>query len=180
MRIFLLVAVLVGLPMQAEAQTIHAFEFGNQLVERMREWEKKDAGQVLSKQSAYEVGKGIAEAGYPLVCGGMGGVMEAACQGAFEAGGLTVGVIPGDSDELANPYVMIPIVTGMGFARNAVIVKSARVLIAIEGGPGTLSEVAFALQFGVPVISLNSFDVSPDLIQVQTPAEAVAEALDRL
>jgi uncharacterized protein (TIGR00725 family) len=75
---------------------------------------------------------------------------------------------------------MIPIVTGMGFARNTIIVKSARVLIAIEGGPGTLSEIAFALQFGVPVISLNSFDVSPDLIQVQTPAEAVAEALGRL
>jgi uncharacterized protein (TIGR00725 family) len=133
-----------------------------------------------ARDAAYEVGKRIAEAGYPLVCGGLGGVMEAACQGAYEAGGLTIGVIPGDSDADANPYVMVPIVTGMGFARNAIIVKSARVLIAIEGGPGTLSEVAFALQFGVPVISLNSFDVSPDLIQVGNAEQAVNQALDRL
>ncbi len=132
------------------------------------------------RETAYDVGKRIAEAGYPLVCGGLGGVMEAACQGAYEAGGLTIGVIPGDSNEAANPYVMVPIVTGMGFARNAIIVKTSRVVIAIEGGPGTLSEVAFALQFNVPVISLNSFDVSPDLIQVHSAEEAVAQALDRL
>lgn len=132
------------------------------------------------REAAYAVGKGIAEAGYPLVCGGMGGVMEGACQGAYDAGGLTIGVIPGDAGDTANPYVMIPIVTGMGFARNAIIVKSARVIIAIEGGPGTLSEIGFALQFGVPVISLNSFDVSPDLIQVQTAEDAVMQALDRL
>jgi uncharacterized protein (TIGR00725 family) len=132
------------------------------------------------RQIAYDVGKGIAEAGYPLICGGLGGVMEGACHGAYEAGGLTIGVVPGDSDETANPYVMVPIVTGMGFARNAIIVKSSGVLIAIEGGPGTLSEIAFALQFGVPVVSLNSFDVSPDLIQVQTAEEALIQALDRL
>jgi uncharacterized protein (TIGR00725 family) len=132
------------------------------------------------RQEAYNVGKGIAEAGYPLICGGMGGIMEGACQGAYDAGGLTIGVIPGDSDDTANPYVMVPIVTGMGFARNAIIVKSARVIIAIEGGPGTLSEIAFALQFGVPVISLNSFDVSPDLVQVQTAEEALLEALNRM
>lgn len=131
------------------------------------------------RSAAYAVGKGIAEAGYPLICGGLGGVMEGACQGAVDAGGLTIGVIPGDSAETANPYVMIPIVTGMGFARNALIVKSAAVLIAIEGGPGTLSEIAFALQFGVPVISLNSFDVSPDVIQVRTVEEALNQALER-
>ena len=131
------------------------------------------------RETAYDVGKGIAEAGYPLICGGLGGVMEGACQGAYEAGGLTIGVIPGDSDDAANPYVMVPVVTGMGFARNAIIVKSSRVIIAIEGGPGTLSEIAFALQFSVPVVSLNSFDVSPDLIQVQTAEDAVIQALDR-
>jgi uncharacterized protein (TIGR00725 family) len=131
------------------------------------------------RERAYAVGKGIAEAGYPLICGGLGGVMEGACQGAYDAGGLTIGVLPGDSSDTANPYVMIPVVTGMGFARNAIIVKSARVIIAIEGGPGTLSEIGYALQFSVPVISLNSFDVSPDLVQVQTPEEAVAEALER-
>ena len=131
-----------------------------------------------AREMAYEIGRGIAEAGYPLVCGGLGGVMEGACQGAFEAGGLTIGILPGDDDEAANPYVMIPIVTGIGFARNALVVKSSRALIAIEGGPGTLSEIAFALQFGVPVVSLHSFDVSPELIQVQTPEDALARALE--
>ena len=132
------------------------------------------------RQSAYEIGKGVAEAGYPLVCGGLGGVMEGACQGAYEAGGLTIGLLPGDSADTANPYVMIPIVTGIGFARNALIVKSARVLIAIEGGPGTLSEIAFALQFNVPVIGLNSFDVSPDIVQVDSVKAALGEAFSRL
>jgi uncharacterized protein (TIGR00725 family) len=129
---------------------------------------------------AYQVGKGIAEAGHPLICGGMGGVMEAACRGAYEAGGLTIGILPGDSPEDANPYVTIPVATGFGYARNVIIVKSSSVLIAIEGGPGTLSEVAFALQSKVPVISLKSFDVSPDIVQAATVEEALREALARL
>jgi uncharacterized protein (TIGR00725 family) len=132
------------------------------------------------RQMAYDVGKGIAEAGYPVICGGLGGVMEGACQGAYDAGGLTIGVLPGDSVDAANAYVMVPIITGMGFARNAIIVKSSGVIVAIEGGPGTLSEIAFALQFNVPVICLNSFDVSPDLIQVRSAEEAVREALARM
>ncbi|MFQ5510880.1 MAG: TIGR00725 family protein [Candidatus Krumholzibacteriia bacterium] len=132
------------------------------------------------RQLAYDVGKGVANAGYPLICGGLGGVMEGACQGAFEAGGLTVGVLPGNSARDANPYVMIPVVTGIGFARNVIIVQSASVVIAIQGGPGTLSEVAYALQFNVPVISLNSFDVSPDLIQVGGVEEALHEAFRRV
>jgi hypothetical protein len=132
------------------------------------------------RQMAYDVGKGIAEAGYPIICGGLGGVMEGACQGAYDAGGLTIGVIPGDSVDAANAYVMVPIITGMGVARNAIIVKSSGVLVAIEGGPGTLSEIAFALQLNVPVICLNSFDVSPDLIQVRNADEAVREAIARM
>lgn len=132
------------------------------------------------RQMAYDVGKGIAEAGFPVICGGLGGVMEGACQGAYEAGGLTIGILPGDSVDAANAYVMVPVVTGIGFARNAIIVKSSGVIIAIEGGPGTLSEIAFALQFNVPVISLNSFDVSPDLIQVRNAEEAIEEALSRM
>ena len=132
------------------------------------------------RETAYDVGKGIARAGYPLICGGLGGVMEAACQGAFEAGGLTIGVLPGATVGDANPYVMIPLVTGIGFARNVIIVQSASVVIAIQGGPGTLSEVAYALQFNVPVISLNSFDVSPDVIQVGDAKEALHEALARV
>lgn len=129
------------------------------------------------KQTAYEVGRLIAEAEYPLICGGLGGVMEGACHGAYDAGGLTIGVLPGDDPDAANRWVKIPVVTGIGFARNVIIVKSAAAVIAIEGGAGTLSEVAYALQFGVPVISLNSFDVSPDLIQVTTPLDAVEAAL---
>jgi uncharacterized protein (TIGR00725 family) len=130
-----------------------------------------------ARRVAYDVGRRVAEAGYPLVCGGLGGVMEAACQGAYEAGGLTIGVLPGESADAANPYVMIPIVTGMGVARNVIIVRSARVLIAIQGGAGTLSEIAYALQLGVPVVSLSSFDVSSDILQVTSAEDAVREAL---
>lgn len=131
-------------------------------------------------KKAYEVGRGIAEAGYPLVCGGLGGVMEAACRGAVEADGVTIGVLPGGSVETANPYVKIPIVTGIGLARNVIIVQSARVLIAIHGGPGTLSEIAYALQYGVPVVSLGSHDVSPKVIQVKSAEDAVRQAVSRM
>jgi hypothetical protein len=126
---------------------------------------------------AYEIGKGVAEAGYTLVCGGLGGVMEAACQGAYDAGGLTVGILPGDSAEAANPYVKIPIVTGLGLARNVIIVRSSQVLIAVSGGPGTLSEIAFALQLHVPVVSLKSFSVSEQVIRARDPQHALQEAL---
>jgi len=126
---------------------------------------------------AYDIGKGIAGAGYTLVCGGLGGVMEAACQGAHEAGGLTVGILPGDTAEAANPYVKIPIVTGLGIARNVIIVRSSRVLIAVSGGPGTLSEIAFALQLQVPVVSLKSFSVSEQVVRARDPEHALREAL---
>ena len=132
------------------------------------------------KELAYEVGQGIAQAERTLVCGGLGGVMESACQGAQESGGTTIGILPGTSTDQANPFLTHAIVTGLGIARNVIIVRSAQVLIAIHGGPGTLSEVAYALQLGVPVVSLKSFDVSSDLIQVQTPAEAVDAAVTLL
>jgi uncharacterized protein (TIGR00725 family) len=132
------------------------------------------------RQLAYDVGKGIAEADYPLICGGLGGVMEGACQGAFDAGGLTIGLLPGTDPGEANPYVIIPIATGLGYARNAIIARASGVLIAIEGGPGTLSEIAFGLQFGVPVIGLSSFDVSSDMIQVASAGEAVDTAINVL
>ena len=126
---------------------------------------------------AYEVGKGIAQAGYALVCGGLGGVMEAACRGACEADGLTIGILPGDTIAAANPYVKIPIATGLGIARNVIIVRSSRVLIAVSGGPGTLSEIAFALQLRVPVVSLRSFSMSEQVIQARDPEHALREAL---
>ena len=129
------------------------------------------------RKLAYEVGRGIAQAAQTLICGGLGGVMESACQGAQESGGTTIGILPGTSVDEANPFLTHVIVTGLGIARNVIIVRSSQVLIAIHGGPGTLSEVAYALQLGVPVVSLKSFDVSSDLMQVQTPAEAVDAAV---
>jgi uncharacterized protein (TIGR00725 family) len=129
---------------------------------------------------AFEVGREIAASGYGLICGGLGGVMEGACRGAAEAGGLTIGILPGDSPATANPYVRIPIVTGLGIARNVIIVRSCRAAIAIHGGSGTLSEIAFCLKLGVPVVSLNSFAVSPDIVQAASPREAVEQAIRRI
>ena len=128
------------------------------------------------RELAYQVGYNIAKAGWGLVCGGLGGVMEGACHGASDAGGLTIGILPGDMPDTANPYVAVPIATGMGIARNAIIVRSARVAIAISGRFGTLSEIAYCLQLGVPVISLKSHAVSPEIIQVNSPEEAVEKA----
>jgi len=106
-------------------------------------------------QTAEEIGKAIASRGALLVCGGRGGVMEAACKGAKEMKGLTVGVLPGRREE-ANRYVDIAIVTEMGDARNAVNVKSGDAVIAIHGGPGTLSEIGLALKSGKKVIALKN------------------------
>lgn len=111
---------------------------------------------VVSKQ-AEEVGKGIAESGAILVCGGLGGVMEFACKGAKEAGGTTIGIIPSMDKTDANAYVDIPIVTGLSIARNLIIVHTADVLIAVSGGYGTLSEIAFALNVGKPVVALHTW-----------------------
>ncbi len=137
------------------------------------------AGQCSSRTSllAEEVGKEIARAGAVLVCGGLGGVMEAAARGAQGEGGITVGILPGESFEDANPFIQIPVVTGLGHARNVLVVRSAQVLIAVKGGYGTLSEVALALKMGKPVIGLHSWDVSKKIIQVETPLEAVKKAL---
>ena len=137
------------------------------------------AGQCSSRTSllAEEVGREIARAGAVLVCGGLGGVMEAAARGAQGEGGITVGILPGESFEDANPFIQIPVVTGLGHARNVLVVRSAQVLIAVKGGYGTLSEVALALKMGKPVIGLHSWDVSKKIIQAETPQEAVKKAL---
>jgi uncharacterized protein (TIGR00725 family) len=126
---------------------------------------------------ALEIGRGIALAGFALVCGGLRGVMEAACRGASEAGGLTIGILPGDSVATANPYVKIPIATGLGIARNVIIVRSSTVLVAVGGGPGTLSEIAYALQLGVPVVSLESHRPSDDVLVARDAAHALELAL---
>ena len=93
---------------------------------------------------AEEVGRELARRGAILICGGLGGVMEAACKGASSEGGVTIGILPGDNPKTANPYVQIPIVTGIGYARNIIVVRTARAVIAIDGSYGTLSEIAHA------------------------------------
>ncbi len=133
---------------------------------------------------AEEVGREIARQGAILICGGLGGVMAAACKGASSVGGITIGILPGDSRQAANPYVQISIVTSIGYARNIIVVKSANAVIAVGGSYGTLSEISHALQSGIPVIGLNTWSLSRNgqpensIILAQTPAEAVSKALD--
>jgi len=135
-------------------------------------------------RTAEEVGRELAKRNAILVCGGLGGVMEAACRGAQAEGGLTIGILPGESRQAANPYVQIPIVTGMGYARNLAVVKSAQAVIAIGGSYGTLSEISHALQSGIPVIGLNTWALSRNgqqdnsIITAQNPVEAVEKALN--
>ncbi len=126
---------------------------------------------------AEAVGSAIARAGAVLVCGGLGGVMEAACRGAARAGGLTVGILPGDDAREANPWVRVPVVTGMGVARNVIVVRTAAALVAVAGGPGTLSEIAFALQLGVPVVGIDTWDVADGVVRSRDAESAVAQAL---
>jgi len=133
---------------------------------------------------AEEVGRELARKGAILICGGLGGIMEAACKGASAEDGLTVGILPGGSRQTANPYVQIPIVTSMGEVRNVIIVKSAGAVIAIGGGYGTLSEIGHALRNDIPVIGLNTWSLSrngqPDnsIVPARNPADAVNKALN--
>jgi uncharacterized protein (TIGR00725 family) len=128
--------------------------------------------------AAEEVGAGIAEAGAVLVCGGLGGVMEAACRGARSRGGLTVGLLPGDDRRDANGWVQLALPTGFGEARNVLIARAADALIAIGGSWGTLSEIALAARRGTPVIGLRTWDVGREgIVEVESAAEAVLAAL---
>lgn len=119
----------------------------------------------------------MAQSGAILICGGRGGIMEAACKGASESNGLTIGILPGDDISEANAYVKIPIATGLGIARNIIIVKSAQAIISIAGRYGTLSEMAFAAQLGKPLISIQPWLDIPDGVSVTTPEEAVTQAI---
>ena len=127
-------------------------------------------------QLAERVGQGIARRGAILICGGLGGVMEGACKGAKAVGGTTVGILPGARPDDANPYVDIPIVTGLSLARNVLVVRSSQALIAIEGGYGTLSEIAFSLQLGVPVIGLKTTYHDRQMIRADDADDAVEQA----
>ena len=133
---------------------------------------------------AEEVGRELARKDAILVCGGLGGVMEAACRGASAGGGLTIGILPGGSRQTANPYVQIPVVTNLGEARNVIVVKSAEAVIAIGGGYGTLSEIGHALRNGIPVVGLNTWSLSrndrPDnsIVLAKNPVDAVNKVLN--
>jgi uncharacterized protein (TIGR00725 family) len=127
-----------------------------------------------------ELGTLLAKNGFIVICGGLGGVMEATCKGAKNYGGRTIGILPGDDPQDANPYVDTVIPTGLGISRNLIIVRSAVGVIAVNGGFGTLSELAFALQLQKPVVGLNTWDVSDKIFSVATPQEAVTKISELL
>lgn len=126
---------------------------------------------------AEEVGKLIAHNGAILVCGGLGGVMEAAAEGAKSAGGITVGILPGLDKGHANPYIDVPVATGLGEARNAIIVRAADVLIAIGGEYGTLSEIALSLKTGKKVIGIDTWEIK-GITRAVDAQDAVKKALE--
>ena len=134
--------------------------------------------------AAEQVGGLLARAGAVVVCGGLGGVMEAACRGARSAGGTTLGILPGTDRSEANAWVEVAIPTGLGEARNALVVRAADALIAIGGEFGTLSEIALALKTGKPVVGLDTWELSrrgvqaTEIVRANTPAEAVERALE--
>jgi len=123
------------------------------------------------------VGRELARAGAVVVCGGLGGVMAAACRGAQEAGGTTVGLLPGDDRAAANPWVSVAIATGMGELRNGLIVRTADAVVAVGGGFGTLSEIALALRIGRPVVGVGTWDIGSGVISMDDPIAAARKAL---
>ena len=132
---------------------------------------------------AEEVGRLLARAGAVLVCGGLGGVMEAACRGAHAGGGTTLGLLPGKNRADANAYVSVAVATGLGEGRNALVARTADALIAIGGEFGTLSEIALGLKAGKPVIGIDTWELSrrgvaaSGILRAASAAEAVAMAL---
>ena len=130
-------------------------------------------------QWAQTVGRLLAQEGYGVVCGGLGGVMEAAAMGCAQAGGLSVGILPGADPDQANPWCRVVIPSGLGQARNVLVVQSGLGVIAISGGGGTLSEIGHALKLGRPVVGLGTWEL-PGVPEASGPEEAVELLLDRL
>ena len=132
---------------------------------------------------AEQVGVELATKGAAVVCGGLGGVMEAVCRGAKSAGGTTIGILPGDDPYVANRWVDVPICTGLGYARNVIVVKTGRAVIAVGGAFGTLSEIGHALGDGIPVVGLRTWSLARDgeedgsIMIAKDPADAVDKAL---
>jgi uncharacterized protein (TIGR00725 family) len=127
------------------------------------------------RELAYEVGRLIAEKGALLVCGGLGGVMEASARGAKQAGGTTVGILPGGSPKDANPHIDIAVATGMGYSRNNLVVMNSDALIAVDGSFGTLSEIAYGRVHEKAIVGIGTWDIE-GVIQVETAEEAVEHA----
>ena len=138
------------------------------------------------KALAEAVGRELAQRGVKVVCGGLTGIMEAVCRGAKSAGGVTIGILPGLEVSQANRYVDIPIVTGMGYSRNVIVVHTGRAVIAVGGAYGTLSEIGHALGDGIPVVGLKTWELSRNgdgdpvggtIIRASDPVDAVEKAL---
>jgi uncharacterized protein (TIGR00725 family) len=129
---------------------------------------------------AEQVGGRIAKAGAILVCGGLGGVMEAASKGAKKEGGTTVGILPGIDKSQANSYIDFPVVTGLGEGRNLLVIRNSDVVIALPGEYGTLSEIGFCLKLGKPIVGLFTWNVSEAIIKAENAEEAVRIALSKV
>lgn len=134
----------------------------------------------MEMELAEQAGFQLARRGCAVVCGGLGGVMEGVCRGVKRAGGLTVGILPGDQRESANRFIDVPIVSGMGEARNVLVVKSAQAVLAIGGRYGTLSEIAIALKLGIPVVGLHTWELhrQDELDSGIVPAASVNDAVE--
>ncbi len=130
------------------------------------------------KNLAEQVGMTIAENGGVLICGGLGGIMEAAAKGAKRKQGLTVGILPGNNRRDANEFIDVAIPTGIGEARNLVIIKTADAVVALPGKFGTLSEMAFCLKLSKPLVSLSAWNISDDIERYEDPAIAVRRAFE--
>ena len=135
---------------------------------------------------AEQVGRELAKRDVKVVCGGLTGIMEAVCRGAKAEGGVTIGILPGQSSKDANRYVDIPIVTGMRYSRNVIVVNTGRAVIAIGGAFGTLSEIGHALGDGIPVVGLKTWtfsqngdgvDINGAMIEAKDPVDAVEKAI---
>ena len=132
---------------------------------------------------AEAVGAELAARGATVVCGGLTGVMEAACRGARRAGGHTIALLPGDDPRAANPDIEFAIPTGLGHARNVLVARAGRAVIAVAGSYGTLSELSLALVYGIPVVALHTWDVSlhgmppKGIYRADNPVDAVDQAL---
>ncbi len=136
------------------------------------------AGETYER--AREVGRLVAERGGVVVCGGLGGVMEAAARGATDGGGTAIGILPDEDRGRANGYLSFSVATGMGQARNLAVVCSGDVVVAVGGGYGTLSEVGLALKVGRPVVSLGGWELGDHVVVAGSPAGAVGAAFGLL